>query len=165
MMRFRAVVAACVVAPALAGCGSGGDGGEGAAAPTVGLRVDQALIDALTRERNEARAALEALRDSLGTAQEALDSPTAEGQRIEARRAVTAARGDLADVRRDLAQLEDGAAKTAADDALAAVDRALSLTIQALAAPATAGGGSCLRRTCTRRSTARRPRWTTPRPN
>ena len=140
MMRFgfnAAVVAACGAALSLAGCGGGGNGD--AAAPAPG--VEQALIDALTAERNEARQALEALRESLETAQEALGEATDAGQRLGARRAVTDARADLAEVREDLAAQDDSAAKTAAADALAAVDAALALTVEALAAPAAASGG------------------------
>ena len=130
MLRFRAtVVAACIAAPALAGCGSSGGG------------VDEARVAALTAERDAARMALEALRESLETAQEALGAATAPEQRVEARQAVTDARADLAEVRQDLAAQDDSAAKTAAADALAAVDTALALTVEALAAPASASGG------------------------
>ena len=130
MVRFRAsVVAACVAALALAGCGSSGGG------------VDEARVAALTAERDAARMALEALRESLETAQESLAAATNAGQRGEARRAVTEARADLAEVRRDLAAQDDSEAKTAAADALAAVDTALALTVEALAAPASASGG------------------------
>ena len=130
MLRFRAtVVAACVAALALTGCGSSGGG------------VDEARVAALTAERDAARMALEALRESLETAQEALGAATAPEQRVDARRAVTEARTDLAEVRRDLAAQDDSEAKTAAADALAAVDTALALTVEALAAPASASGG------------------------
>ena len=130
MMRFRvSVVAACVAALALAGCSSSGSG------------VDETRVAALTDERDEARMALEELRESLETAQEALGAATAAGQRVAARRAVTAARTDLAEVRQDLEAQPDGEAKTAAVDALAAVDAALALTVEALAAPAAASGG------------------------
>ena len=138
MMRFgfnAAVVAACGAALSLAGCGGGsGD----AAAPAPG--VERALIDALTAERNAARMALEALRESLETAQDALGKATPE-QLIGARRAVTAARTDLAQVRRNLAAQDDSEAKTAAVDALDAVDTALTLTAEALAASPAASGG------------------------
>jgi len=131
MLRFRAtVVAACIAALALAGCGSSGGGG-----------VDEARVAALSAERDAARMALEALRESLETAQESLAAATNAGQRGEARQAVTEARADLAEVRRDLAAQDDSEAKTAATDALAAVDTALALTVEALAAPAAASGG------------------------
>ena len=141
MMRFgfnAAVVAACGAVLALAGCGGGGGNGD-AAAPAPD--IDRALIAALTAERNEARQALEKLRESLKTAQEALGAATDAEQLIGARRTVTRARADLAQVREDLAAQDDSAAKTAAVDALAAVDAALALTVEALAATDAASGG------------------------
>ena len=134
-MRFKATVAmACGAVLAVSGCSSGSGGGN-----VDG--VDRTQIDALTAERDEARAALDALRKSLETAQDALGSATVGEQRVAARKAVTDARTDLREVRQDLEALPDGEAKTAASGALAAVDTALTLTAEALAASPAAPGG------------------------
>ena len=130
-MRFRATVAmACGAMLAVQGCSSGGDG-----------VVDRMQVDALTAERDEARAALDALRKSLEAAQEALGSATVGEQRVAARRAVGDARTNLQEARQELDLLSDGEAKAAASGALAAVDTALGLTIEALAASPAASGG------------------------
>ena len=135
-MRFKATVAmACGAVLAVSGCGSSSDGGAANVAS-----VDRTQIDALTAERDEARAALDALRESLETAQDALGSATVGEQRVAARKAVTDARTDLREVRQDLEALPDGEAKTAASGALAAVDTALTLTAEALAASPAASG-------------------------
>ncbi len=132
-MRFRATVAmACGAALAVSGCGGGGAGVDS---------VDRTQVDALTAERDEARAALDDLRESLETAQDALGSATVGEQRAAARRAVDDARTSLREVRQDLEALPDGEAKTAASGALAAVDTALTLTAEALAASPAASGG------------------------
>ena len=135
-MRFKATVAmACGAVLAVSGCSSSGGGAANVDS------VDRTQIDALTAERDEARAALDALRESLETAQDALGSATVGEQRVAARKAVTDARTDLSEVRQDLEALPDGEAKTAASGALAAVDTALTLTAEALAAfPAASGG-------------------------
>ena len=140
MMRFgfnAAVVAACGAVLSLAGCGGGGNGDAAAPAPDI----DRALIAALTAERNEARQALEELRESLKTAQELGLETNAGRQRIELRGLVNNARIELAQVRRNLAAQDDSAAKPPVVEALDAVDTALTLTAEALAAPAAASGG------------------------
>ena len=104
--------------------------------------ADPAAVAEAEARAEAAEAALEELRASLATAQEALTPGTTAQQREQAREAVVAARADLAQVREMLTEQPASAARDAADGALAAVDTALAETaaaLQALAGVGTAG--------------------------
>ena len=133
-MRSKVAIAiVCGAALALGACtgdvkvGSGGD-------------VSQSALDAERERADAAEAALNELRESLATAQDALGSTSNAGQRTAARAAVTNAQEDLAQVRKNLEGQPESAAKMAADEALAAVNTALASVVEALGAANAAFG-------------------------